>query len=70
MKMLKTLITILLMLVLATLTWMSLGWVSLLVIPSITLFALMTFAPLLSDWAQREALSQQNPAIEKQSAPC
>ena len=52
----KTLATLLIALALIALTWYSLGWISLLVLPSIALFALMTFAPLIVDWAQQDEL--------------
>lgn len=66
----KTFATILLALTFIAMTWYSLGWVALLVIPSIALFALMTFAPLLTGWAQREESVNTNPALDKRSAPC
>jgi len=60
----KTFVTILAALTLIALTWISLGWIALLVIPSIALFALMTFAPLLTEWAQQEDLGNAGPAIK------
>lgn len=39
-------------LIIITATWISLGWIAILVIPAIALFALLTFAPLIVDWAQ------------------
>ena len=66
----KTFATLLLALTLITLTWYSLGWIALLVIPSVALFALMTFAPLLTDWAQREELVSSKPILDKRSTPC
>lgn len=64
----KALLIIFMAMALVTLTWISLGWVALLVIPSIGLFALMTFAPLLIAWAQGEELGSADPSIKKQSA--
>lgn len=66
----KTFATLLLALTLIALTWYSLGWIALLVIPSVALFALMTFAPLLTDWAQREEIVAPHPALDKRSTPC
>lgn len=65
----KTFVLTLLALFLALLTWYSLGWIALLVVPSLALFTLMTFAPLLSDWAQREEATYSADVIEKRSAP-
>lgn len=61
----KTLFVILLTVSLIALTWISLGWMALLVVPSMALFALMTFAPALVDWAQRDELRDSQAAIRK-----
>lgn len=66
----KTLLMILMAMALVALTWISLGWVALLVIPSIGLFALMTFAPLLIARAHGEELGSADPSTKKQSAAC
>lgn len=65
----KTFVTVLIAMTLTVLTWASLGWVAFLVIPSIALFALMTFTPLLTDWAQRQESADAVSVMEKHSAP-
>ncbi len=66
----KTFVTLLIVVTLVILTWITLGWVAFLVVPSIALFALMTFAPLLTNWAQREERRDARPVIQNHSAPC
>lgn len=61
----KTLFVILLTVTLIALTWISLGWLALLVVPTMALFALMTFAPVLVDWAERDELRDSQAEIRK-----
>ncbi len=65
----KTFALTLLALLLALLTWYSLGWIALLVVPSLALFTLMTFVPLLTEWAQDEELDSSRGALNKPSSP-
>lgn len=60
----KTLVITLMAVVLIALTWISLGWTALLVIPSLALFALMSFTPLLTAWAQDETSGENRHRIE------
>lgn len=65
----KTFVLTVLALFLALLTWYSLGWIALLVVPSLALFTVMTFAPLLNEWAQREESEYSPEVIKKHSTP-
>lgn len=65
----KTFALTLLALLLALLTWYSLGWIALLVVPSLALFTLMTFVPLLTEWAQDEEVDSSRRALKKPSSP-
>lgn len=65
----KTLGLTLLALVVALFTWYSLGWIALLVVPSLALFTLMTFVPLLTEWAQHEESEQPRDNLQKPSSP-
>lgn len=64
----KTIAILLLALILSGLIWLSLGWVAYFVIPSLALFALMAFAPLITNWAQREETAIPSRAVEKRPA--
>ncbi|MFW6068940.1 MAG: hypothetical protein ACOC9E_05100 [Chloroflexota bacterium] len=65
----KTFALTLLALILALLTWNSLGWIALLVVPSLALFTLMTFVPLMTEWAQVEEVNSSPGALKKPSSP-
>lgn len=65
----KTFGLTLLALILALLTWYSLGWIALLVVPSLALFTLMTFVPLLTEWAQHEEIEHSRDVLKKSSSP-
>lgn len=65
----KTFVLTLLALLLALLTWYSLGWIALLVVPSLALFTVMTFVPLLTKWAQEEESKYSPDVAKKHSAP-
>lgn len=64
----KTFVLTLLALLLALFTWYSLGWIALLVVPSLALFTLMTFVPLLTEWAQHEDVDASRGALKKPSS--
>lgn len=66
----KTFLLVLLIVGLIALTWISLGWVALLVVPSMALFAMMTFTPLLTAWARGEELRNGEATLKNHSAPC
>lgn len=61
----KTLSITFLVLSLMALTWLSLGWMALLVVPSLALFVLMTFTPLLTTWAQEDELRYSQALVRK-----
>lgn len=65
----KTFALTLLALLLALLTWYSLGWIALLVVPSLALFTLMTFVPLLTEWAQDEEVDSSRGVLKEPSSP-
>jgi ABC-type Na+ efflux pump permease subunit len=57
----KTTASIILVLLISALAWMSMGWVAILVLPVAALGALMAFAPVVVEWAECEA---QNEAVD------
>ncbi len=57
----RTFIAVTLALALIAVTWYTLGWIALLVVPAMALFGLMTFAPLHDEWPQHGGTSSTTP---------
>ncbi len=64
----KTIASIILILLISALAWMSMGWVAILVLPVAALGALMALAPVVVEWAECEAQTDANDSVQNEPA--